>query len=310
VTKLKVNFNEFCKVYNTIPYSGEGELVKVLRSDNQLVKDHEAEIAYKGNRYVVDYGEGCRYLYEFEEKLIYYNFYNSDYTRGEIILPNNRGQCEFKSLYTTDTAPEEKEAAPTAIEGLQYEAQNNSVYFYWKPMGGETKWLYVISYSRNPLELDAYKGWREMPNLHLTKRNSYTMRRLENGREYHFYIAALNEGRVEGPWAQVSATPVAGEKVINNPDSKSFEIKMEDKSDYFKLSLPDRGEDSRRYYIPFYVNGKFKFFRILQTDITSFNIPKEPGYEGQNLKVTVRSFPKHQRPKYSDGIFWKVEAEE
>ncbi len=310
VVTLKVNFNEKCKVYNTVPYSGEGKLLRVIRSENQLVKDHEAEIFYRGNQYMVDYDERCRYMYDFEGDLIYYNFFNSNNTRGEIILPGNRGQCEFKTLYTTDTAPEETQEKPETIEGFQHQAQNNSVYFYWKPMTAEGKWLYVISYSRNPLELDAYKNWREMPNIRLTKRNSYTMRRLENGREYHFYIAALNEGKEAGPWTQVSVTPVAGERFVNNPDAEPFEIKMEDKSEYFKLSWPDRSKDSRRYYLRFYVNGKFKFFRILHTDEISFNIPKEPEYEGQNLKVILRTFPKPQRPKFSDGIFWKVEENE
>ena len=172
-------------------------------------------------------------------------------------------------------------------------------------MEADGKWLYIISYSRNELELDAYKSWREMPNLRITKRNSYTVAGLKNDRTYHFYITALNKEGVAGPWSQITATPkFSGTKIVNNPDYDEFEITMEEKNDKFLLEWPMRA-DSRRYYVQFYINGKKEFFKILKPELNSYEIPIKEEYIGQGLKFTVRTIPYPMKPRYSDGIYWE-----
>lgn len=307
MVSLKVNFNEICKIYNAVPYSGEGKLVKAIRSQNQLVTDHEAEIIYGNNQYFIDYRKGCRYLYDFEDREVYYHFTSEK--EGTMVLPGNRGQCDFTILRTTDTVEPVSDESMVTLEGLQFQPQNNQVYFYWKAVDKPGKWLYILSYSRNELELDAYKSWREMPNRKIARSNSYNLTRLENGRQYYIYLTALDEKGNAGAWSKVITTPVAGESVINNPDPETFEVKMTEKDGSYHMAWPAKTEDTRRYYLRFYVNGKFKFFKILNTTENFFDIPIQPEYAGQNLKVTVATFPKLNHPKYSDGIFWTVKSQ-
>ena len=70
VVKLKVDFNEICKVYRWGKYSGEAKLTKRILTDNIIETEHEAELIWKGIKYRVDYGDGCRNLRKFVGKNI------------------------------------------------------------------------------------------------------------------------------------------------------------------------------------------------------------------------------------------------
>lgn len=311
VTQLKVNFNEICNVYYSAPYNGEVMLTKLIKSPNLIILDHEAELLIKDKKYLIDYkGGACRYLYDYVNKRTYLHWINEGLGKGEIIFPSGRGQCPFNLSQKIADIQIKNPNAPGALEGLQYQAQNNQVYFYWKP--SEEDVIYVISYSRNPLNLEDYNSWREMPNIRITKNNSYTVRRLANGQTYYFYIAALNRGEdTASLWSEATATPVAVVKEYNlDADNQPFQVKMKEKEDFYLLSWPKK-EDSRRYFIQLYVDGKPQFFKILKTDQTEWEIPKEENYAGHGLRFTIRTIPaKSHYPRHKDGVFWKVPVED
>jgi hypothetical protein len=203
---------------------------------------------------------------------------------------------------------EEKPVTTVELTGLQYQAQNNQVYFYWDKITAEGPWLYAVSYSKYKLDLTMFKSWKEMPNVKLTALNSYTVRNLANGIPYYFYIAAMEHGKDAGPWSQATATPKADAGIKNNPDPEKFEVLMQEKSDNsFRLYWPLRA-DARRYYVRFYVDAKLEFFKILKTEQNELVIPKDPKYLNKGLRVEVKTMPFPNKPAFSDGIYWEYKA--
>jgi hypothetical protein len=302
ITKIKVTSNAVCDVYNAVPYSGEGTFVDVIKSDNELVADHQAEIIWNNKKYLIDYGKGCPYLYDFNGRTVYYSALDSK--GGQMVLPGASGKCPFTFTKTLQTIETETQATTATISGLQYQAQNNQVYFYWDKVSDDTKWLYAISYSKYKLDLAMYKSWREMPNVKVMKTNYYTVRNLANGKPYYFYLAAMYTGQDQGPWTEVTATPVAGEKLLNNPDPEPFEVLMQEKTDSFRLYWPKK-DSARRYYIRFYADGKQEFFKILKPDQTELIIPKDPKYLNKGLRLEVRTIPLPNKFAVSDGVYWE-----
>lgn len=308
ITELKVDFTEQCAVYNAVPYGGDGSLVQLFTSKNLLVPDHEAEIIMKNKKYLIDYkGKGCKYLYDFVGKKIYYSFPPYTFSKGDIVLPGNRGTCPFTTEETLEVIEKPVDPdMPGAIRNLDYQAQNNKVYFYWEPPEQEGIYLYVISFSKYPLNLDDYSSWKEMPNIRYTRDTSFYVRRLANGQKYYFYLTALKEGKTEGPWLSAEATPVAPVMTYKkNSDDIKFQVNMEEREDSFRLYWPDM-ENARRYFVRLYVNGKEEFFKILRTDKTEYIIPKSDYYLGDGLRFTVRVVPNRpfgNAPR--DGVYWK-----
>jgi len=309
VTQLKVNFNEICKVYNTVSYAGEGELTKLTKSENFLVSDHLGEIIWNNNKYAIDYNEGCRYFWDFLGKRIYFSSINEK--GGEIILPGNRGQCSFDITDHLGIVENTDPNTPEAMKGLDYQAQNNQAYFYWERQDTEENpLLYLISHSRYKIDTNDF-NWREMPSLIRTRRNTFTVRRLQNGRTYYFYLAVVNSNNTAGPWTEAKITPVAPESFVNKPDIEEFEIEMEEKEDEFVLTWPEKEEIAKRYFVRFYINGKQEYFKILKTDKNEFSIPKKPEYANKRMRLTVRTIPKRRsNPRFYDGHFWVYREKE
>lgn len=311
ISSLKVGFNEMCTVYHSAPYNGEAMITKLIKSSNLIIPDHEGEIVVGNKKYSIDYEGGqCRYLYDYVNKRTYLHWIDQARGKGEIIFPSGRGQCPFVLTERMGEVEVDNSDAPSALEDLQYQAQNNQVYFYWDK--SEEEVIYVISYSRNQLDLDDYNSWREMPNIRITRNNSYTVRRLANGQNYYFYIAAMKRGsRYVGPWSEATAAPVKPVRTYNlDSDNEKFQVQMEEKDDMYLLSWPEK-EDARRYFIRLYIDGKPSFFRIIKTDQTEWEIPKDKAYEGHGLRFTVRSIPaKPHFPRHKDGIYWKIPVAE
>jgi hypothetical protein len=306
ITRLKVDWNEICKVHNFGPYSGDITIEKRIKSENLLVADHLAHIIWKNRRYKIDYGEGCEDLRNFIDRTAYIS--TSDIENAMLYLPEDRGQCQIKTAeflgYTE--APNYEIESP--ITNLQHKAENNEAYFYWDFYEGDKKWVYLISRSRFQLNPDDYQ-WDEMPFLRYTKENSYTAKTLTNGRTYYFYLSARDEDGNVAPWIELEITPVLTSHVFkNNPDQEEFEIEITDNESDYLLQWPDKSENSKRYLIQFFVNGKRELLKIISGEINEYIISKKPEYQGVNFRFTVQSIPKNiYGTRYSDGVYWEFE---
>lgn len=306
ITELKVAVNERCKVYNATPYTGEGVITEMIKSENLIIPDHEAKLTWFGKEYLIDYdNQGCRYMRDFLDKRVYLYLPTNELIGSQLILPNNRGQCRINFAKVVGEAQSQNKETLDPLQGIDSQAQNNQVYFYWErsPQASDNT-LYLISYSRNRINPDDYNYW-EMPNLKQTKENSYTVKQLENGRDYYFYFSMLDykEG-VVAPWRELVVAPVSSGGFKNNPDSFTFEIELEETDTAFRLFWPVI-ENARRYIIQLYVGGKPTLFKVLKAEQTEFVIPKETGYLGERLRFVVRSVPKIRfSPTYRDGIQW------
>lgn len=311
ITYVKKNFNEQCKVFNASPYSGRAEITRVIRSENPLVANYQAEIIWSDIKYFIHYdSKRCRFLKDFLNERVYMYLPKGELTGSQMILPGNRGQCEIdftKTLYSTE---KEGQKAPENLSGIDYQAQNNQVYFYWEHPSTAGRFLNLISYSKYPVNPDNYDYW-EMPNLKRTLRNSYTVKLLKNDRLYYFYLASLNaETRQVSQWTEIQATPVGTESFKNDPDPEQFEIDIEDTGDNFRLYWPAK-DNVRRYYVKFYVNGKQEFLKLLKSTENELLIPKKPEYLNKRLRLTVRIIQEeaHGYGLY-DGHFWVYREEE
>jgi hypothetical protein len=303
IAQLKVNFNEVCKVYNAVPYSGEAVLVNRVKSDNLLEPEHEADIVWSGIRYRVDYGSGCEQLREFDGKKLYLSLKGKDLADGSMVLPADRGQCSIKSAQQLDVEPVPVSNAPAKLEEVQFKPGPNSVYFHWKALAND-KIMVAISYSKFEINPDLYP-WKGMPNLKYTQSDSYNADLLANDVQYYFYLAAVDTANGAGPWTEVVATPVRGESFKNNPDPAPFQVKMEEKPVVFHLTWPAEAA-ARRFRVSLYANGKPEFSKLVMPSVTAYDVPKTPDYLGKGLRFTVKSLPKEATdPTYSGGLYWK-----
>jgi len=307
VTRLKVAANEICRVYNFGHYSGELTINKRIKSDNLLVPDHLAHLIWNGAKYEVDYGEGCTYLRDFEKRKAYISLTGDTLENAMLYLPGNRGQCQIKSAVFIENVEDAASNLQSPIKNIQYKAENNQAYFYWDVEETDKKWFYLISHSRYQLNPEDYE-LSQMPFLRYTSENQYTAKGLVNDRTYYFYISARDEYGNVTPWQEVVVTPIKTVRVFkNNPDPEEFEIELiEDSDSRFVLEWPDKSENSKRYMVQFFVDGKRKIFDIISGDINEFIIEKTPEYEGTRFKLTVRSLPKNRfGARYYDGIYWE-----
>ena len=305
IKELKIAFNERCKVYNFGEYTGDLKIDKRILSENLLIKEHEAEITFKESRYKIDYEEGCVYMREFVGKNVYINSDNNKLKGGIIYLPGNRGQCIIKNAKLLETIDNEKEKIDP-VTGLQYQAQNNRVYFYWEKSDIENP-LYLISHSRYEINTNDYT-WKQMPKLRYSRRNSYTVMGLANDMTYHFYIAVIGLDKSISEWKHIELTPKNTTFVFkNNPDPEEFEIEIKEETDeYYLLEWPNKENNSKRYILQFFVNGKRTVFKYLKSYQNQFKIMKKPEYEGKRFRLMIRTLPtKRFGARYSDGIYWE-----
>jgi len=306
ITQLKVASNEICKVYNSFPYSGEALMAARIKSDNELHTENQAEFVWSGKRYSVDYGKGCLNLRDLVGKKIYLSLPNQKLQGGTIELPNNLGQCaiEASKEIGVDEAPQAQ--TPLKLEGVELQAQNNQVYFYWKATQ-EEKPLYLVSYSRYKLNPSLYP-WKLMPSLKIAQTNSYTVKQLADKQKYYFYLASLSKDNVAGEWTEVVATPVSPGGFKNSPDPEPFEVKVTEEASNFKLVWPAK-ETARKFRISFFVGGKSEFSTLINGTTVEYLIPKKEAYKGKGLRFTVRSLSKTSYdPSVFDGIYWEYKA--
>ena len=275
IKSLKVDFNEECEVYNSSPYSGEGTFSRLIPSTNMLVADHEAEIIWGNKKYLIDYtGSDCKNLRDFVGKRIYFYSKEEVASNGKIIIPNDSGECDFILTSVVEEIQSITEK-PDKIQNLDYQGQNNQVYFYWEAPTDTTGDLsYLVSYSKNKLDLKNYTKWNEMPHVILTKKNSYIVKLLENEQKYYFYIGVLQNDLISD-WTLAEATPVTpkplsnayydslnSNSIINNDSSavleKSQVVEAKVEVAVPKIELP-------KYFVSFYTMGKYIFFKSFQS---------------------------------------------
>jgi hypothetical protein len=304
LNSVKVAFNEICKVYNYAPYSGEITILRKIPSPTILDPDHQAELVWQNKQFLVDYGDGCKYIGEFENKPAFVSLTNSaDLVNAKIILPNYRGQCAItKAEYQQDYVSPTK--ATAQMTGLRYQEQNGQVYFYWDPPHPDRKITYMISFSRNPIDISMYK-WDEMPNLVYTNLNEYTLKNLANGRKYYVYLNALDEKRQPGTWVTAEVTPVnTTPKYDAGLEPDLLTITMAETPYEFILSWQKK-ENVRKHLINLFINGKRVLYKLIPGEQTEWKITKLPEYNGKKFRFTVKTMmvDRYAEP-FSDAHYW------
>ncbi|MBN2087911.1 hypothetical protein JW758_06220 [Candidatus Peregrinibacteria bacterium] len=308
LTQLKIAYNEICDVYNWGPYSDTVKIYSRTRNTNPLIKEHIAELEWNNKIYEIDYGDGCEDLRNVVGKNAYiYTPKEGSLNNATLYLPSNRGQCKLNSTEFVEEleVPESVQSSP--ITNLQFKAENNESFFVWDEDTSDKKWIFLIAYSKYKLDPDDYH-YRQMPNLRFAVKNSYTAKRLVNNQKYYFYLSARDHLGNIAPWQEVEVTPILTRNVLeNNIESEEFEVEIaEETDDYYLLSWPDKSENSKRYMINFYINGKRKFMKIIPGDQHTYKIEKLPENEGVGYRFTVRSIATSPYgARYSDGIYWK-----
>lgn len=305
--QIKVAFNEICDIHYATPYSGEGELTELIKSNNLKIKDHLARINWNNRSHLIDYTSNrqCRHLHQFLGEVVYFSMENSQ--KGIMVLPGGLGKCNF-TILESDGEPLINPEELNEIKGLDYQAQTNQVYLYWEKDKSREKPLYALSYSRQKVNPNDFTNWRQMPNARYVLENSITVKHLANEVDYNFYITTLDEDLKPGKWAHVKIAPVAPEKItlIYHNDLEVFTVDMKETEEEYVLSWPE-DENAKRYFIRFYINGRQEYFKILKTDFREWRIPKREEYLNKGLRFTVRSVPKSPfLPREKDGIYWET----
>lgn len=306
VVRLKINVNEQCDVNNWAPYTNTVKIHSRISTTNALVPEHEAEIDFNGKRYEIDYGEGCKNLRYYLSKPAYVNAPNGNLEGGTLYLPKARGFCSIKSAKFLEELELDFELAEDDIERLIYKAENNQVYFTWDAFPAEEKWVIMSTHSKyrfDPNELET----NQLPKLNQSRGDSLRVLQLVNGKTYYFYIRAVNGKGEKTHWKELVINPVGTIRTIENrPDPEEFEIEMEEADDAFLMTWPDKAEDSKRYLIQIYVDGKREVFKIIQADESKYVIERKPEWAHSRFRMTVRSLPKTPYGKrFFDSIFWR-----
>lgn len=306
ITKAKVAVNEICKVYNFGPYSSSLTITKRILSSNAFTTEHLAQVDWKGSRYEIDYGEGCRYLRDFVEDTAYVYTPGSDLEGATLYLPKNRGQCEIKSATFLEETESASAVLESPIKNLGYKAENNQIFFSWDAFPEGEKWLVFIAHSKYMLNPDDY-SLTQMPKLKRSNTNSLRILQLANNQPYYFYITASNADGELAPWMEIPITPIqTARRIINNPDPDPFEIAMTETDDAYHLTWQDKAEDSRKYMIMVYIDGNREIFKLIDATDNFFDIEKKPEWSASRFRMTVRSLPKKPTGvRYFDSIFWQ-----
>ena len=306
LTKAKVASNEICAVYNYGPYSSDLLISKRIASPNAMTAEHLAEVDWNGKRYEIDYEEGCKYLKDYVGETAYVYTPHGDLEGATLYLPKARGQCDIVSATYLETLELASSVTESPIKNLQYQAENNQVYFSWDAFPDDETWLVLIAYSKYQLNPDDYE-LTQMPGLKRTKASTYRMRQLVNDQPYYFYLTASNAEGELAPWTELLITPVqTAKRIINNVDPEAYEIEMTETEEAYHLSWPDKSDCSRRHLIMVYVDGKREIFRIIPGDQNNFDLEKKPEWAQSRFRMTVRTIPlKPTGARFFDSIFWR-----
>ena len=306
ITQAKVASNEICKVYNYGPYSSDLIISKRIPSSNSLTLEHLAEVDWKGNRYEIDYSQGCTYLRDYVGKTAYVHTPRGDLNGATLYLPKARGQCEIVSARYLQSLEDQPDIVESPIKNLRFKAENNQAFFTWDPFPEGEPWLVLIAHSKHQLNPEDYT-LSQMPNLKRSRYNSIRVLQLVNDQPYYFYITASNADGELAPWQEIPVTPVRTiRRIINNPDPESFEIEMTETSTSYHLVWPDKGEHSRKYLIMLYVDGVREVLKLIDGTDNFFDVEKKPEWSSSRFRMTVRSIPKAPTGlRYFDSIFWR-----
>lgn len=314
IIKVKVNFNEFCLVYAATPLDAEIPVDKYLSSDNALVPDHQFETRDQGQAYRLDYGTACKYFREFKTagSKVYLVRHGRTIASGEseIYLPGNRGHCRVERVETLGVANATVVDTPTKtaefkMGQIQYQAQNNQVYFYWDDLPAGQVDYYAYGYSRFSTDPSTYT-LKQLPNFGKTKDHKVTITNLANKRLYYFFFAPVNAAGKAGEWTTLAITPINPDPTIkNNPDYEPFDVTVakEDEAT-FTMKWPKKA-NVLKYRIQFFVDGKLQWLKDISPQQTSFTITKRPEYKKKGLRFHVSTLPIDRLGlTYSDGIYW------
>jgi len=307
VTEAKVAANEICDVYNYGPYSSDLIISKRIPSSNLLTTEHLAEVDYLGDRYEIDYKEGCKYLRDFVGKTAYVYTPQGGLDDATLYLPQARGQCEITSAKLLENLQPASGVTESPIKNLGYVAENNQVFFTWDAFPVGEPWTVLVTYSKFKLNPSQYT-LEQLPNLKWARLTTLRILQLVNDQPYYFYITARNAKSELAPWTEMLITPIqTTRRIINTPDPEPFEIVMTDTDNAYHLSWPDKSTATRNYMINIYVNGKREIFKLVDSTKNFFDVEKKPEWAGAEFKMTVRSIPvKASGLRYFDGIFWKA----
>ncbi|MBN2306821.1 hypothetical protein JXD20_02450 [Candidatus Peregrinibacteria bacterium] len=306
ITQAKVAFNELCDVRNYGPYSSELTISKRIPSINIMTREHLAEVDWKGNRYEIDYSEGCTYLRDYVGETAYVYTPQESLEGATLYLPKARGECEITSAAFLKALESPSSVTESPIKNLGYTAENNQVFFSWDKFPEDEIWLTLIAYSKYPLNPDEY-SLQQLPNLRRSRYNFMRIYQLVNNQPYYFYITASNASGELAPWQEIPITPVqTAPRFINNPDPELFEIEMTETDDSYHLVWPDKSEHSRRHLIMLYVDGVRQVLKIIPGEQNYFDVEKKPEWASSRFRFTVRTIPKVPTgQRYFDSIFWR-----
>ncbi len=306
IVKAKVAVNEICDVYNVGPYSSDLTILKRIESPNGLTVEHLAEVNWKGDRYEIDYGEGCKYLREYVGEKAYVYTPQSKLGGATMYLPRNRGQCTIKSATFLEAIVPPSAVLTSPIKNLQYKAENNQVFFGWDKFPEDEIWLTHVAHSKYRLDPNEYT-LSQLPGIKRSRFNYIRILQLVNDQPYYFYITASNADGDLAPWMEVPITPIqTSRRIVNNPYPEEFEVEMTETDDAYHLVWPDKSEHSRKYMIMVYIDGQREIFKLIDAVDNSFDLEKRPEWSQSRFRMTLRSMPKKPTGmKYYDSIFWR-----
>lgn len=307
ITQAKVAANELCAVYNFGPYSTDLIISKRIPSSNILMPEHLAQVDWNGGRYEIDYGEGCKYLKDFEGATAYAYTPQNNLKGATLYLPQARGECEIASATLLETLNTTPAVAESPIKNLRYKAENNQVFFTWDAFPEGQPWSVLVAHSKYQLDPNGYT-LEQLPNLKWSHLTSLKVMQLVNDQPYYFYVSARNVNGDLAPWTEMQITPIqTTRRIVNNPDPELFEVSMTETDAAYHLTWSDKSTETRKYMMIVYVNGKREIFKYVDGTQNYFDLAKKPEWSGVNFRVTVRSIPaKATGPRFFDGIFWKT----
>lgn len=255
-------------------------------------------MAEDGKRYAVNHPNTCRAIRSFLRQKIYADLGDQEIQGGDkLYFPRNAGVCTIKfakpieGSSRTDKDSEKKEyVRPGPILNLKATPTDRGVELYWTRSPLEENVSYtLVSTSRSPIDPRKYE-LGDMPNQERATANFYTVKGLDNGKEYYFYVIPVDKnGRAASVWSSgVKAVPTgaAFRPTISAPTVLKLNLRLakEDaRSFVFQWDLPS---SATLYTVSMQVNGKHEFAQQNQKQ-SSVIIYKKAEYKGKSLRLKV-----------------------